>query len=99
MTNARVSAPPRALRAAVLAVTTLLLAFAAWRILTSGIALHHAVGSPATALRWRPGLPEAVLNQSLERVRDKQPPGSDEQLRQAIGDAPLQPLGYRLLAR
>jgi hypothetical protein len=86
------------LHPAVLAVATLLLAFAGWRILTLGLAVHHAVGSPATALRWRAGLPEAVLNQSLQRVRDKQTPGSDEGLPQAIGDAPLLPLGYRLLA-
>jgi hypothetical protein len=55
--------------------------------------------APRSALQWRAGFPAAVLNLELKRGRDKPSEEGEAELRRAIGRAPLQPLGYRLMAR
>jgi hypothetical protein len=86
-------------RAAALAVAALLLAYAGWRMLTLGLALHFAQSAPDRALRWRPGFPAAEMALESRRSGSAGARNSAAELRRAVGQAPLHPLGYRLLAR
>ena len=68
-------------------------------MLTLGIASHRSDTAPAEALQWRPAFPAAVFELEQRHARGESTGPSDAELRNAVGRAPLQPLGYRLLAR
>jgi tetratricopeptide (TPR) repeat protein len=82
------------------ALAAVALVFAAWRVFTLGLANLQVDDSPSEAMRWRPRFPEAVLFAEDRRLRNtKAPPAADAPLVEALGAAPLRPLGYRLMAR
>lgn len=77
----------------------LLLAIAAWRVFTLGVADQLASSDPAAALSWRSGYPDALLNLTDPTSSPGLAPGSvDDLARAAIQSAPLDGRGYRRLA-
>jgi tetratricopeptide (TPR) repeat protein len=99
MMNARTDAYPVP-RRLTLAVGALLLSWVAWRVFTLGMAEHYSRDSPDTALAWREGHAEALL-QGLDReaLAPHVSASQSEGARAAIRSAPLDGRGYRYLAR
>lgn len=91
MTNARA-----AWRWAALAV----LAFAAWRVASLGLADHYAISEPERALSWRSDHPVALLRAAELAAQD--PARADEAAdfaRRALRADPLDGRAYRVLAQ
>lgn len=77
-----------------------LLGFAAWRVLTLGLADHLSRSHPDAALAWRAAHPEAQLRRLEKQAGGAAiPTGEEPAARAAIRAAPLDGRGYRLLAQ
>lgn len=75
-----------------------LLALAAWRILSLGLADHYADAQPERALRWQPDHPEALIRAAEQALND--PAGLDRAsalARRAATANPLDGRPYRIL--
>ncbi|MDD3651624.1 hypothetical protein [Immundisolibacter sp.] len=75
-----------------------LLALAAWRILTLGLADHYADDQPERALRWRPDHPQALIRaaeQALDNPADLD--RASALARRAASANPLDGRPYRIL--
>lgn len=81
-------------------LVVVLLAFAAWRVLSLGMADHYATTDPERALGWRADHPLALLRAADEAAED--PVRADEAAdfaRRALHADPLDGRPYRVLAR
>jgi hypothetical protein len=76
------------------------LALAAWRVLSLGMADHYASDEAARALTWRPEHPDALLRHAERLSLDPaQPEATAEFARRALRANPLDGSGYRVLGQ
>lgn len=77
-----------------------LLAFAAWRVASLGLADHYAESHPERAVSWRGDHPEALLKAAEAAAREPARAGEAADLaRRALRAAPLDGRPYRVLGQ